>query len=118
MMKKTGKRIATAMGLLAISPGQSAWAALPTPVAPSTAPAAGDWIELTEARNLIAAQCGTAPEVLSRTFRRLEDDGVFTARPDAVVIDDPASILRCTNKVYLAELLDLAKGLRRLAHQA
>ena len=46
MMKKTGKRIATAMGLLAISASQSVWAALPTPVAPSTAPAAGDWIAL------------------------------------------------------------------------
>jgi len=46
MMKKTGKRIATAMGLFAISAGQSVWAALPTPVAPSTAPAAGDWIAL------------------------------------------------------------------------
>jgi len=46
MMKKAGKRIATAMGLLAISAGQSVWAALPTPVAPSTAPAAGDWIAL------------------------------------------------------------------------
>ena len=46
MLKKTGKRIATAMGLAVMSAGQSAWAALPTPVAPSTAPAAGDWIAL------------------------------------------------------------------------
>ena len=46
MMKKAGKRIAAAMGLSAMSPGQSVWAALPTPVAPSTAPAAGDWIAL------------------------------------------------------------------------
>ena len=46
MKRKTAKRIATAVGLLAISAGQSVWAALPTPVAPSTAPAAGDWIGL------------------------------------------------------------------------
>ena len=46
MMKKTAKRIATTVGLLAISATQSVWAALPTPVAPSTAPAAGDWIAL------------------------------------------------------------------------
>ena len=44
MMKKTVKRIA--IGLPAILAGQAAWAALPTPVAPSTAPAAGDWIAL------------------------------------------------------------------------
>ena len=46
MMKKTAKRIVTAVGLLTMSAGQSVWAALPTPVAPSTAPAAGDWIAL------------------------------------------------------------------------
>jgi integrating conjugative element membrane protein (TIGR03745 family) len=46
MMKKTVKRVAAGVGLLALSAGQSVWAALPTPVAPSTAPAAGDWIAL------------------------------------------------------------------------
>ena len=35
----------------------------------------GEEIRLAEARHLIAAQCGTAPEVLSRTFRRLEEEG-------------------------------------------
>jgi integrating conjugative element membrane protein (TIGR03745 family) len=45
-MKKSAKRIATAVGLLAMAAGQSVWAVLPTPVAPSTAPAAGDWIGL------------------------------------------------------------------------
>jgi len=49
----------------------------------------GDTVELAEARNLIAAQCGTAPEVLSRTFRRLEDDGLLTASPDHVTILHP-----------------------------
>ena len=37
----------------------------------------GDEILLTEPKHLIAAQCGTAPEVLSRTLRRLEDDGIL-----------------------------------------
>ncbi len=46
MMMKTIKRISTAAGLLAMSATQSVWAALPTPVAPSTGPAAGDWIGL------------------------------------------------------------------------
>ena len=46
MMKKSAKRAATAVGLLAMFAAHSVWAALPTPVAPSTAPAAGDWIAL------------------------------------------------------------------------
>jgi len=46
MMIKTVKLVAVTAGLLAMSVGQSVWAALPTPVPPSTAPAAGDWIAL------------------------------------------------------------------------
>ena len=46
MVVKTVRRVAATIGLLAMSAGQSVWAALPTPVAPSTAPAAGDWIAL------------------------------------------------------------------------
>jgi len=46
MMKKIVKRVSTAVGLLAVSAVPSVWAALPTPVAPSTGPAAGDWIGL------------------------------------------------------------------------
>jgi CRP/FNR family transcriptional regulator len=53
---------------------------------------AGDTIPLAEARNLIAAQCGTAPEVLSRTFRRLEEDGLIEAAPHHVVVLDPAKL--------------------------
>ena len=45
-MLKTIRKGAAAFGLLAITAFQSVWAALPTPVAPSTAPAAGDWIGL------------------------------------------------------------------------
>ena len=46
MMMKTVKRVTTAAGLLTLFATQPVWAALPTPVAPSTAPAAGDWIGL------------------------------------------------------------------------
>jgi len=52
----------------------------------------GGRIELAEPRNLIAAQCGTAPEVLSRTLRRLEDDGILEAAPHHVTIHDPDSL--------------------------
>ncbi len=45
-MAKPANKVAVAIGLLAVSARQSAWAALPTPLAPSTAPAAGDWIAL------------------------------------------------------------------------
>ncbi|MBI1425710.1 MAG: TIGR03745 family integrating conjugative element membrane protein [Gammaproteobacteria bacterium] len=45
-MLKTIKKGAAAVGLLAMFANQSVWAALPIPVAPSTAPAAGDWIAL------------------------------------------------------------------------
>ena len=62
--------------------------------------APGDRIELAEPRNLIAAQCGTAPEVLSRTFRRLEDDGVLEAAPRHVTITDPEKL------AALAELIE------------
>jgi CRP/FNR family transcriptional regulator len=62
--------------------------------------APGDRIELTEPRNLIAAQCGTAPEVLSRTFKRLEEDGVLEAAPRHVTITDPRKL------AALAELIE------------
>ncbi len=46
-------------------------------------------VPLKEPRNLIAAQCGTAPEVLSRTFKRLEEEGIIDASPDSVTILNP-----------------------------
>ena len=46
MVMKHIKHAAIALGLLALSASPSVWAALPTPVAPSTGPAAGDWIGL------------------------------------------------------------------------
>ncbi len=54
----------------------------------------GGEIALSEPRHLIAAQIGTAPEVLSRTFRRLEDDGLLAAAPDHVRILDPTRLRR------------------------
>ncbi len=46
MILEWKSKVAAAIGLLGMTAGQSVWAALPTPVAPSTAPAAGDWISL------------------------------------------------------------------------
>lgn len=53
---------------------------------------AGATIELAQPRNLIAAQLGTGPEVLSRTFRRLEDDAIVAASPHHVTVLDPARL--------------------------
>lgn len=47
-----------------------------------------DSIELAEAKQLIAAQLGTAPEVLSRTFRQLEEDGILSVEGNRVVVLD------------------------------
>ena len=48
----------------------------------------GHEILLAEPKNLIAAQCGTAPEVLSRTLRHLEDDGVLEGTGKGVRVLD------------------------------
>lgn len=45
-MLKTINKGTAAVGLLVLFGYQSVWAALPTPVPPSTAPAAGDWVGL------------------------------------------------------------------------
>ncbi len=76
----------------------------------------------------VAASMGVAAELIRRedAGRLLEFDALFIRETTAVahhtyelarraeaagmvVVDDPLSILRCTNKVYLAELLDRAK---------
>ena len=46
MLRKVLNVKAALLGLIAVAVDQTAWAALPTPVAPSTAPAAGDWLGL------------------------------------------------------------------------
>jgi len=51
--------------------------------------AQGEEIELREPRHLIAAQCGTAPEVLSRTLRRLEEEGILHAEAEVIRILEP-----------------------------
>lgn len=48
----------------------------------------GDELVLSETRQLIAAQLGTGPEVLSRTFRRLEDDGIIEVEGPLVRVLD------------------------------
>ena len=48
----------------------------------------GTTITLTEPKHLVAAQCGTAPEVLSRTFRRLEDEGILEVEGETVRVLD------------------------------
>jgi len=55
-------------------------------------PKPGDSVDLPETRHLVAAQCGTAPEVLSRTFRRFEEDGLIRAEGHTVIILDPAGL--------------------------
>jgi CRP/FNR family transcriptional regulator len=55
-------------------------------------PEQGQRIQLEDAKNLIAAQIGTAPEVLSRTFRRLEDDGVLRVTARSVEVLDPEAL--------------------------
>ena len=49
---------------------------------------AGHEIILREPRNLIAAQIGTVPEVLSRTFRRFEESGLVEITSNKVRILD------------------------------
>ncbi len=54
-------------------------------------PSRGAEIRLGEPKRLIAALCGTAPEVLSRTFRRLAADGVVrVSGPTAELLDPEA----------------------------
>lgn len=45
-MTVSAKKHGAALGLLGMGAQAPVWAALPTPVAPSTAPAAGDWVGL------------------------------------------------------------------------
>jgi CRP/FNR family transcriptional regulator len=53
--------------------------------------APGHVIRLAEPKNLIAAQCGTAPEVLSRTFKRLEEDQILVVEKNNVRILNPGA---------------------------
>jgi CRP/FNR family transcriptional regulator len=52
----------------------------------------GVQIRLPESKRLIAALCGTGPEVLSRTFRRLAEDGVVKISGPVATLLDPAAL--------------------------
>lgn len=51
--------------------------------------APGEVIELGQPKHLVAAECGTGPEVLSRTFKRLEEDGIIETGATTVTVVDP-----------------------------
>ena len=51
---------------------------------------AGAQIRLEDPKHLIAALCGTAPEVLSRTFRRLAESGAVQIEGPVATLLDPA----------------------------
>lgn len=52
----------------------------------------GAQVALDDPKHLIAALCGTAPEVLSRTFRKLEADGIARIEGPAATLLDPARL--------------------------
>jgi CRP/FNR family transcriptional regulator len=49
----------------------------------------GTVIELGQPKHLVAAECGTGPEVLSRTFKSLEEDEIIETGTTSVKILDP-----------------------------
>jgi CRP-like cAMP-binding protein len=49
----------------------------------------GEVIELGQPKHLVAAECGTGPEVLSRTFKSLEEDGIIETGTTTVKVLDP-----------------------------
>jgi CRP-like cAMP-binding protein len=51
--------------------------------------AVGEVIELGQPKHLVAAECGTGPEVLSRTFKGLEEDGIIETGTNTVKVLDP-----------------------------
>lgn len=52
----------------------------------------GQEIQLAVPKQLVAAQLGTGPEVLSRTLRQLEEAGIIESRSRSVAILDPAAL--------------------------
>jgi CRP/FNR family transcriptional regulator len=51
--------------------------------------AVGEVIELGQPKHLVAAECGTGPEVLSRTFKSLEEQGIIETGTSTVTVLDP-----------------------------
>lgn len=52
----------------------------------------GATLRLEEPKHVIASLCGTAPEVLSRTFRRLESQGILRVNGPLVELLDPEAL--------------------------
>jgi CRP-like cAMP-binding protein len=52
----------------------------------------GTQVRLEDPKHLIAALCGTAPEVLSRTFRKLETEGVVAVDGPVATLLDPSRL--------------------------
>ena len=49
----------------------------------------GEVVELGQPKHLVAAECGTGPEVLSRTFKHLEEEGIIATGTSTVTVLDP-----------------------------
>ena len=49
----------------------------------------GQVVDLGQPKNLVAAECGTGPEVLSRTFKQLEEAGIIATGASTVTVLDP-----------------------------
>ena len=64
---------------------------------------AGAQIRLEEPKRLIAAVCGTAPEVLSRTFRRLAAEGVVRVSGPVATVLDPEALAALARAGHEAE---------------
>jgi CRP/FNR family transcriptional regulator, dissimilatory nitrate respiration regulator len=58
----------------------------------SPAPQPGLTVRLDEPKHVIAAVCGTAPAVLSRTFRKLGDAGLVSIAGASVTLHDPVGL--------------------------
>lgn len=54
----------------------------------------GASLHLEEPKHVVASLCGTAPEVLSRTFRKLEKQGVVRVEGPVVMLLDPEALAR------------------------
>jgi CRP/FNR family transcriptional regulator len=63
----------------------------------------GTQVRLEDPKHLIAALCGTVPEVLSRTFRKLETEGVVTVEGPVATLLDAARLQALSSSGGLSE---------------
>lgn len=87
-LSKWTRRLATQLDLLTQRRVEERLAVYLVGCCREGAPRSGQVIRLEDAKNLVAAQIGTAPEVLSRTFRRLEKAGVVRVTDRSVEVLD------------------------------